>query len=82
MIKKFVKYYKPYKLLFSLDLTAASLVAFCDLIYPVITREMMNDYIPKGNVKAVIICGLVLTGVYLIRLAFYYFTIIFLLKAM
>jgi ATP-binding cassette subfamily B protein len=73
MIKKFVKYYKPYKLLFALDLTAAFLVAFCDLIYPVITRGMMNDYIPDGNVKAVVICGLVLTGVYLIRLAFYYF---------
>ncbi len=73
MLKKFVKYYKPYKLLFSLDLIAAFLVALCDLIYPVITREMMNDYIPSGNVKAVIFCGFVLTGVYLIRLAFYYF---------
>ena len=73
MVKKFVKYYKPYKVLFFLDLTAAFLVALCDLIYPIITREMMNDYIPKGNVKAVVICGLVVTGVYLIRLAFYYF---------
>jgi ATP-binding cassette subfamily B protein len=73
MLKKFVKYYKPYKLLFSLDLTAAFLVALCDLIYPVITRGMMNEYIPSGNVKAVIYCGLALTGVYLIRLAFYYF---------
>ncbi len=73
MLKKFVKYYKPYKLLFSLDLIAAFLVALCDLIYPVITRGMMNDYIPSGNVKAVVLCGFVLTGVYLIRLAFYYF---------
>lgn len=73
MLKKFVKYYKPYKLLFSLDLVAAFLVALCDLIYPIITREMMNDYIPKGNVRAVVICGIVLTVFYLIRLAFYYF---------
>lgn len=73
MLKKFVKYYKPYKLLFSLDLTAAFLVALIDLVYPIITREMMNDYIPSGNVKAVIICGCILAGVYLVRLAFYYF---------
>lgn len=73
MLKKFVKYYKPYKLLFSLDLVAAFLVALCDLIYPIITREMMNDYIPQGNVRAVVICGIVLTVFYLIRLAFYYF---------
>lgn len=73
MVKKFVKYYKPYKLLFSLDLTAAFLVALLDLIYPVITREMMNDFIPKGNVRAVVICGGILTIAYLIRLAFYYF---------
>ncbi len=33
----------------------------------------MNEYIPNGNVKAVVLCGLILTGVYLIRLAFYYF---------
>ena len=73
MLKKFVKYYKPYKLLFSCDLIAAFLVALCDLIYPIITREMMNDYIPDGNVRAVVICGIILTVFYVVRLAFYYF---------
>ncbi len=73
MLRKFVKYYKPYKLLFSLDLGAAFLVALCDLLYPIITREMMNEYIPKGNVNAVLICGGILIGVYLVRLLFYYF---------
>ena len=73
MIKKFIKYYKPYKLLFSLDLVAAFLVALLDLIYPIITREMMNDYIPKGKVNAVLICGGALVLVYVVRLVFYYF---------
>ncbi len=73
MLKKFIKYYKPYKLMFSLDLGAAFLVALCDLIYPVITRKMMNDYIPEKKVDLVIICGVVLAVAYLIRLLFYYF---------
>ena len=42
MLKKFIQYYKPYKKLFILDMMAALLFSICDLIYPIITRNIMN----------------------------------------
>ena len=52
MIKEFIKYYKPYKKLFMLDMLAAFTVALCDLVYPLITRSIMNDVVyNKGRTK-------------------------------
>ena len=46
MIKKFISYYKPHKKIFFLDLLAALIVAACDLVYPMMTRTLVNDSIP------------------------------------
>ena len=73
MIKDFARYYKPYKGLFIADMICAFLTSLCDLIYPMITRIMINDYIPNRMIKRLIIVGIVLLAVYIIKMALNYF---------
>ena len=46
MLKKFISYYSNHKKLFTLDLLCAFALALCDLVYPMITREIINDVVP------------------------------------
>ncbi len=55
MIKQFVKYYKPYKKIFTLDLIAAFLFSLCDLVYPMITRNIMDDVVPNKNLRMLVV---------------------------
>ncbi|MGL5544371.1 MAG: ABC transporter ATP-binding protein [Cetobacterium sp.] len=68
MLKKFISYYKPYKKLFFLDLLAAITVSACDLIYPMLSRNAVNNYIPNKNYRAIVTLGVTLLGIYLIKL--------------
>ena len=42
MIKRFIKYYKPHKKLLFIDLFCALMISLIDLIFPIITREVLN----------------------------------------
>lgn len=67
MLKRFIAYYKPHKLLFAMDMLASLAVAAIAIVYPMITRTMLNTYIPDGNVRMVVVCGCILLGVYVLR---------------
>lgn len=67
MLKRFIRYYKPYKKLFILDLLAAFLVSACDLFYPMITRNIINDVIPNKQIKLLFVFAIVLTLIFLIK---------------
>ena len=73
MLKRFIKYYGPHKLIFALDLIASFLVAVIGLGYPILTRTMLNDFIPNQKYDLIIITGLSLFGIYLLRLGLRYF---------
>lgn len=73
MLKRFIAYYKPHRLLFTFDMLASLAVAAIAILYPMITRTMLNTYIPEQNIKMVAVCGAVLLGVYLFRMALSYF---------
>ncbi len=73
MIKRFISYYKPHKKLFAADMFCAFLLAACDLIYPEITKLMLNDYIPNRQIKILIILAAVLLGIYLVKMGLNYF---------
>ena len=73
MLKRFFAYYRPHKLIFTLDMIASLLVSLIALGYPVITRNMLNDYIPNRNYRSIVIFGLVLLGLYFIRMLLNYF---------
>ncbi len=73
MIKRFVSYYRPHKKLFILDMLCAFAVSFCDLFYPMISGNMIDDYIPNGNLKLLVTWSAVLLGIYFLKAALNYF---------
>ena len=73
MLKRFLAYYKPYKLIFSMDMLASLLVSLIAVVYPIVTREMLNDLIPNRNYRMIVVFGLTLLGLYFVRMMLNYF---------
>ncbi len=73
MIRRFIRYYKPQKKLFAADMICAFIAACCDLFYPMITRDIINDYIPNKNIRFVVLWCAVLLVIYLLKMALNYF---------
>lgn len=73
MFKRFVHYYKNHKLILFLDMTAAFLIAVTGIAYPIITRVMLNDWIPNNDLNLIIIGGVSLVAIYLVRMGLRYF---------
>ena len=73
MLKRFLAYYKPHKLIFTLDMLAALLVSVIGIVYPMVTRRMLNDLIPNRNYRMVIIFGIALLALYVVRMLLRYF---------
>ncbi|MBQ7700148.1 MAG: ABC transporter ATP-binding protein [Clostridia bacterium] len=68
MIKRFCSYYKPNLKQFIFDMCCALVVALCDLFLPVVSRSIIDDYIPDKNIKMIFIWLGVLIGVYTIKM--------------
>lgn len=73
MLKRFIRYYKPYKKIFVLDMLASLSVSIIAIVYPIITREMLNDLIPNKKFDLIIIFGIVLLLAYLLKMGLNYF---------
>ena len=73
MLKRFIKYYKPYKGIFTLDMIAALFISLIGLLYPMITNRILDDFIPEQNIKGIIIAGVIIFSCYLIRMYLRYF---------
>ena len=73
MLKRFISYYKPHKLVFCFDMLASLTVALVGIVYPVVTRRMLNDLIPNRNYEMVVVFGVTLLGLYLLRMLLNYF---------
>ena len=73
MLKRFIQYYKPHKRLFLLDMAAAFLIALCNLCYPVITRSMLNEFIPDRNMQLLVVFAVILLLIYMLKMLLNYF---------
>ena len=73
MLKRFLAYYKPHMSLFVADMLASLCVALIGIVYPIVTRNMLNDFIPNRQYKLVIGFGLLLLGLYAVRMLLNYF---------
>lgn len=73
MIKEFIKYYKPHKKLFAFDMFCSFIIALTDLFYPLITKNIINDYVPNRKLNLVLIWSGVVLALYLIKMALNYF---------
>jgi len=73
LLRRFISYYAPHKKLFAMDMTAAMLVSVIGVIYPMITRTMLNTLIPERNIRMILIYGLTLLGLYVLKMLLNYF---------
>ncbi|MBQ1307675.1 MAG: ABC transporter ATP-binding protein [Erysipelotrichaceae bacterium] len=72
MLKRFLSYYKPYLKTFALDMTCALGNSATGILYPIITRYMLNDLIPNQKFDQIIIYGSVLLGAYVLKMIMKY----------
>lgn len=72
MFKKFISYYRPHKKLFALDMLASLLVSLIGLCYPMITRKMLNEWVPN-HLDLLVYFGLLLLLLYFIRMCLKFF---------
>ena len=73
MLKRFLHYYKPHKLIFTLDMLASFFMAMIAILYPIITRVMLNDLIPDRRYRLIVLAGLGLLLIYVIRMLLNFF---------
>ncbi len=73
LLRRFIAYYRPYKKLFSMDMGAALLVAVIGVVYPIITRTMLNTLIPEKQYTMIVIYGIVLLALYFVKMCLNYF---------
>lgn len=67
MFRRFFAYNKPHKKLFLIDTVCAFLVAACNMFYPMITKNIINDYVPNKNMQLLIIWCAALLLIYLFK---------------
>ena len=73
LLRRFTAYYRPHKKLFGMDMTAALLVAVIGIVYPMITRTMLNTLIPERQYRLILIYGLTLLALYFVKMCLNYF---------
>ncbi|MBQ8208626.1 MAG: ABC transporter ATP-binding protein [Clostridia bacterium] len=73
MLKRFLAYYKPHMKVFTLDMLASLIVSLIGIVYPIVTRSMLNTLIPERKYRLIVFAGLALLGLYLLRMLLNYF---------
>ena len=73
MLKRFISYYRPHRLLLYSDLLAALLASLIGILYPITTRRMLTDYIPNRLYSSIITAGIFLLALYIVRMLLNYF---------
>ena len=67
MIRKFISYYKPHKKLFFIDMFFAFLISAIDLVFPMASREIINNIIPTHRLDLLIKWAVILGVLVVIR---------------
>ena len=73
MLKRFIAYYKPQRKIFILDMLASLCVAVIGIVYPIVTRTMLNTLIPDRRYRDIVFAGLLVLLLYLVRMLLRYF---------
>ncbi|MBR6233303.1 MAG: ABC transporter ATP-binding protein [Erysipelotrichaceae bacterium] len=72
MLKRFFSYYRPYLKTFALDMSCALGNSAVGVLYPILTRYMLNDLIPNRKFDQIIIFGVVLLLAYVVKMLMKY----------
>ena len=73
MVKRFIAYYRPHKLLFGADMAASLLISLLGMVYPVMTNRLLNDFISNRAYRSIIIAGVCVLALYFVRMLLRYF---------
>lgn len=71
-MRRFVRYYKPHKKLFITDMVCAFVISAFNLVYPFITKEIINNYVPNKLLYLLLAGAGLLLGLYAIKAALNY----------
>lgn len=58
--------------LFAVDMLCSFIVALCDLFYPVIAKDIINEYVPSQNLRLMLVWAGVLLLIYALKAALNY----------
>ncbi len=72
MFKRFLSYYKPYLKTFTLDMCCALGNSATGILYPILTRYMLNDLIPNRKFNLIVVFGSILLLAYVIKMLMKY----------
>ncbi len=75
MFKKFFSYYKPYKKLFIIDFASAIIAAILELIFPIAVNRVIDQILPDGNVKTILLVSTVLFALYMLTMTLNYIVV-------
>ena len=73
MLKRFLSYYKPHRKMLTLDLLASLFISLIGMVYPIVTNNMLNDYIPNKMYLTIVIAGVIVLLLYAVRMMLRYF---------
>ncbi len=73
MLRKFIRYYKPYRKMLFLDMFASFLISLIGMVYPIVTNEMLKTLIPDKMYREIVFAGLMVLFLYILRFLLRYF---------
>ena len=73
MLKRFIVYYRPHKKMLALDMLAALFISIIGMVYPIVTRNMLNKYIPEKMYSTIVWAGLIVLALYAMRMYLRFF---------
>ena len=67
MLKRFIGFYKPHRLLFGIDITVALISSGLAIIIPSMVRTLLNELIPNRDVQGMIVYFLLMVLIYVAK---------------
>ncbi len=67
MLRRFISFYKPHKVLFYIDIIAAIVASLLSIVFPTVTRKLVGEMIPNRDIKMIIIFFGVLLLIWIIK---------------
>ncbi len=72
MLRRFMKYYRPYLAMLVWVIVGTFVMAGLDLIFPVVVKEIIGEVLPKGDMKRLFLESAGLLVLYLLSFAIHY----------
>lgn len=67
MLKRFIAFYKPHKVLFYIDIIAAIIASVLSIVFPTVTRKLVGETIPEKDVRMIIIFFAILLIIFIAK---------------